>query len=111
MQPCKCCRPLSGPKNGLELDPTIDYSRAFMQANLNQYVLNRLQESVIHELGGQVSIYHKSFADFLLDPACSGCYCVKGFEALGQQFRKVHLDYDPTYHWEGSGKLYANASL
>ncbi len=93
------------PGKGLELNPTIDTSHRFMQANLTQDDLEELCESVWRRLGGEVSFYHKSFSDFLLDAARSGRYCVKASEALGNQIRKLHLDHDPTYCWEGSGRL------
>ncbi len=96
---------LQAPGKGLELDPTIDTSHGFVQANLDQDVLDKLRYSVVCELGGEVTFYHKSFDDFLLDPERSGRYCVKALEALGKQTRKVRLDYDPTYRWEGSGRL------
>ncbi len=97
---------LRDPGKDIKLDPTIDASRAYMQANSNQDAIKKLFGPVFDELGGEVSFYHKSFQDFLLDPARSGRYCVKTSEEFGKQCHKMYLEYGPTYHWEGSGRLY-----
>ncbi len=102
---------LQDPETGLKLDPAIDTSRGYMQANLDQDVLLKLDQSVYRELGGHISFYHKSFEDFLLDPVHSSRYCVKNLEVLAQQYRRMHLTYDLMYRWEHSGGLYTNASL
>ncbi len=102
---------LQDPGKSLTFDPSTDTSRAYMRANLNQDVLRNLGWSVFCELGGEASFYHKSFSDFLLDPARSDRYCVKTSEEFGKQCHKMYLEYGPTYCWEGSGRPYAGMSL
>ncbi len=85
------------------LDSIVDSGRAFLQANLDKDTHQQLYQPVAYWLGGQVTFCHKSFSDFLRDPARSGHFCVKTTEMLGM-LKKKHLDIDPTYHWTGSGK-------
>ncbi len=94
------------PGKEIELDPAINTSRALMRVNLNHRVLRRFVQSVGHALGGEVSLYHKSFRDFLLDPERSGIYYIGASEALKKRFYTMHLYCDLTYCWEGSGRLY-----
>lgn len=89
------------PGKDLELDPTIDTSCMYTQ--VDQDVQAKLDQQVEDKLRGRVFFYHKSFDDFLLDPARSGPYCAKGSEALANHYAKTHLEYDRSYSWQGSG--------
>ena len=92
---------LRNPGKDLELDPTIDTNCTYTQVNGD--VLRQLHTQVGMNVGGTVGFYHKSFHDFLLDPLRSGTYCIKNSEALAKHFLKMHLNYDQSYCWEGSG--------
>ncbi len=98
------------PGKDIELDPTIDISCAYTQIILDPGVLRKFVQAT-GQLGGKVSLYHKSFTDFLQDPVRSGHYCVKTPGVLGKQLHKLHLDYSPRYHWEGPGRLYTDEPL
>lgn len=87
----------------LKLDPTTDTGCAYTQ--VNRRTLKNLSQQVYSQLGGDISFYHKSFDDFLLDPARSGSYCVNNSEALSKQFVKLHLAYDRSFCWYGSGEF------
>lgn len=89
------------PGKHIELGLTIDTSCTYTQVNRD--VRWKLRRQVLFELGGRVSFYHKSFEDFLLDPARSGPYCAKRSEALAIHYTKMHLAYDRNYSWQGSG--------
>lgn len=92
---------LKDPGKDLELDPAIDTTCTYMQVNRD--VFGKLYSPVRLDLGGTVNFYHKSFSDFLLDPARSGPYCVKNSEALEKHNVKMNLAYDQSYSWEGTG--------
>lgn len=91
----------------LKLDPTTDTGCAYTQ--VDRRTLKNLSQQVYSQLGGDVSFYHKSFDDFLLDPARSGSYCVNNSEALSKQFVKLHLAFDQSFCWYGSGEFLANS--
>lgn len=93
----------------LELDSGVDTSCMYTQTT--QPVLVKIEHFIRNELGGRISFYHKSFHDFLLDPARSHDYCVKGSEGLAKQYIKSRLDCDRTYCWEGSGMSFAYIHL
>ncbi len=95
------CYGVSG--KDLELDPLIDTSRAYTQTG--QDALVKISRQLRTDFGGQISFYHKSFKDFLLDPARSGSHYVKASEAVAKHYLKMHLKYDRSYCWEGSCNL------
>ncbi len=86
----------------LEFDSSVDTTRPYTQTS--QSVLPKLSQAVQFRLGGMVSFYHKSFADFLLDPKRSGRFSVKKAPALAKLGTDLHLQYDKSYCWDGSGK-------
>lgn len=91
------------PGKGLEPGHALDASHPHKYPSSD--VLQELYPEITRHLGGQISFYHKSFFDFLLDPARSGSYCVKASEALANHFVKIHLNYGQSYCWRGSGRL------
>ncbi len=90
------------PGRGLDLGPSVDTSLPYTQTSSDLLWEHRPQ--VRPNLGGQVGFYHKSFYDFLLDPARSGGYCARSSEALAKHYVKIHLEYDRSFCWQGSGK-------
>lgn len=89
------------PGKAVELDPTIDTNCAYTQVNPD--IQSELGRQVYRTLGGQIYLFHKSFEDFLVDPARSGVYSAKRSETLAKHYVKMHLDYDRSYSWKGSG--------
>ncbi len=94
---------LQDPGKELGLDPTVNVSHTYLQ--VNQDVLVTLDQQVYYGLGGRISFYHKSFDDFLLDPARSGTYCVRDSEELAKHYLRMHRFYDQSYCWKGTGEF------
>lgn len=86
----------------LKLDSKIDTSQSFLFIKQDLGISNVIQES----LGGSISLYHKSFQDFLCDRRRSGIYCINNktiSRLIYEAEWNLVLLFQNSHCWQGSG--------
>lgn len=87
------------------LNVSIDLARPFYEQELSSSDLIRLKE-FMWCLGGIITFHHKSFVEFLVDPARSGTFCLETpamYNRIVQHCAQTGVEYGQSYRIQGLG--------